>query len=179
MQVKKIENQNINYGAKHFLSQNMRASISSLLIRMNAETNRIIDGDYFKSTITKRIHYAGKASFEDERNLTQKVNHKKQFQGFSVLTIGKKISMDIDNVTGEIIDFVKPFYKPWFLVIRQAEKILREMRASFYDKELMKKDRYTVRKLTPEGEKTMKQFVLKTEKQRLENIVKELEEGQE
>ena len=178
MQIQQVGNTNINYGSKkHLLTENMKASVESLLIRMNAETSRTINGDYFKSTITKKIHYANKASFEDERRLTKKVSHDKQIHGFSVLKIGKKISLDIDNATGEIVDFVKPFYKPWFVVFNQAKNILSDMRANFYNKELVKKERYSVNELTPEGRKKMKEIVLQTEKQRLENIINELEEG--
>jgi GTP-binding protein EngB required for normal cell division len=122
------------------------------------------------------LHYNNTATFEDERRLTKKLNHREQLKGFSVLTIGKKTVLDIDNQNGEIIDFKKPFYKPWFYIFRKAEKILGEMRANFYDNDCVQKERLTINELTQDGAKKMQRFVLQVEKQRLENVIKNLEE---
>lgn len=158
-----------------YLTEQMRSSLNSILIRMNAETKRFTEGDYFKSKITTELHYKN-AVFEDERRLKTKTDHKSQMQGFSNLKIGKKIVLDIDNKTGEIIECIKPFYKPMFLVLRQVEKVLSGMRENFYDSTLVKKVVKTLQELTSEGKSKMEQTVLKIEKQRLENVVKELEE---
>lgn len=168
--------QSINfYSKQRFITNNMKSSIDSLLIRINGNIDRIQDGDHFKSSIITKLHLNNDAIFEDERRLTKKLNHKEQLKGFSVLTIGKKTVMDIDNQNGEIIDYKKPFYKPWFYVFWKAEKILKEMRANFYDNDLVQKERLTISELTPEGEKKMQKFVLKVEKQRLENVIKNME----
>ncbi len=178
MQVTQIQNTNFEskIPKKRFISDNMRASVESLLIRMNGELNRIQDGDYFKSTITTKLHYNNKAVFEDERRLTKKVQQNEQMRGFSNLKIGKKIVLDIDNESGEIIDYVKPFYKPFFLVLKKAENVLQEMRTNFYNNDVMKKEQLTINDLTPEGKQKIKRMVLSYEKQQLEKIIKELED---
>lgn len=166
-----------NFGSKQrFITSDMKSSVESLLIRMNGEASRIQEGDHFKSTIITKLHYMDEAVFEDERRLTKKLNQKEQMKGFSNLKLGKKTVLDIDNENGEIIGYKKPFYKPWFYVFWKAEKVLSEMRAKFYDTQYIQKDSLTISELTSEGYKKMEQFVLQTEKQRLENVVKRLDE---
>ena len=175
MLVQSIQSNTNFYATKpRFITNDMKASIESLLIRMNADVSRVTDGDHFKTTMTTKLHYNDIASFEDERRLTKVLNHKEQMQGFSVLKIGKKTELDIDNKSGEIIDFIKPFYKPWFFVIKQAEQILSEMRAKFYDTSFVRKESLTVNELTPDGKIKIKQLVKQVEKQRLENLLKDL-----
>lgn len=165
---------------KRYITKNMRTCIESLLLRMNQQTEKVTSGDYCKSTIiTKLIHPNG-AVFEDERRLTKQVDYKEQMQGFSTLKLGKKIFLDIDNETGEIIDYKKPFYKFWYNIYKNAEKVLSDMRA-LYGLNEIKKETTTLRYLSPEGEKEMKRFVLQTEQKRLEDVTnklkKELENG--
>ena len=161
---------------QRYVTQLMHSSIKSLLIRMNSEVTTVKVGDHFKSTITNKIKYNNN-SFEDERRLTKKYNQKEQMLGFSVLKLGKNTTLDIDNETGEIIGFKKPFFKPWFLILKKAENILYEMRTNFYDLNSIQKEQITINELTPEGAEKMKKFVLQVEKQRLQEIVKNLEEG--
>ena len=167
MQINRIDNTNFGSAKQRFLTDNMKCSVESLLIRMNSEVSKVLEGDHYKTTMTTKLHY-GNATFEDERQLTKKLNQNEQMHGFSILRIGKKTVLDIDNI--------KPFYKPWFYVIKQAEQILTEMRAKFYDSSVMKKEFSTVSELTPEGKKSITKMVRQFEKQRLENIIKELEE---
>ena len=176
MNVNRVDSTNFYSSKTHFLSDNAKSSVESLLIRMNAEVNRKQEEDYFKSTIITKLHYGDNITFEDERHLTKKLMQNEQMQGFSVLRLGKKTILDIDNKTGEIIDFIKPFYKPWFLVLKQAENILSAMRTNFYDETSITKDKLTINKLTPEGSKKIKQMVLKIEKERLEDVIEKLEE---
>ena len=99
MQINKINSTNFESKTpkQRFITENMRSSIESLLIRMNGEVNRELEGDYFKSTFMTELHYDKKAVFEDERRLKKKVPHNEQMTGFSSLKIGKKIILDIDN----------------------------------------------------------------------------------
>jgi len=153
---------------KRFIPRDMRSSLASILLKMNHEVQTVQDGDRFKLTIVTKLHFKKGITFEDERRLTEIVPFEKQMQGFSNLQIGKKTTLDIDNETGEIIDYKKPFYKPLFWVLRKAGKILDEIRTNFNLSEVVQKERLTINKLTPEGHKKMKIFVLQTEKERLE-----------
>ena len=163
---------------KHFITPDMRTSIESILLRMNSGVIRVEDGDYFKTTINTRLNFNnGKAVFEDERRFKEKVPFEQQMQGFSVLKLGKKVVLDIDNKSGEIIDYVKPIYKPFFMILRNAEKVLLDIRTNFNLPQVVKKEYLMINELTPEGNKKMKKFVLNVEKQRLKDIIKELDES--
>ena len=177
MIVSKIQQQT-NFEARkpkhHFITDSMRSSIESLLNRMNSDAKRIQDGDHYKTTIITKLKLKNMI-FEDERHLTRKLDFKEQMQGFSALRLGKKTRLDIDNSTGEIIDYKKPFLKPWFFVYKLAEKALGNMRC-LYGLDEVKKEKLTINELTPEGQKKMKKFVLKTEEQRLKSLIKALSE---
>ncbi len=161
---------------KRFITPGMKSSIEAILLKMNSAVKRVEDGDYYKTTINTKVHYNnGEYVFEDERRLKEKIPFEQQMQGYSVLKLGKKTVLDINNENGEIIDYIKPSYKPFFLVLKQAEKILLNIRTNFNLSEVIKKEFLTLSDLTPEGSRKMKKFVLQTEKQRLENVIKDLE----
>ena len=162
---------------KKFITKDMRSSIENILFKMNSNVKKVQEGDYFKTTINTKIDYKdGKAFFEDERCLKQKVPYNEQMQGFSVLRIGKKTILDIDNESGEIIDYTKPKLKPLFLVLRKAESVLLNIRTNFNLNEVVKKEYSTLNDLTPEGLKKIQRCVLKFEKEQLEIVTKKLEE---
>lgn len=173
MNINNINQINFN-GKVRYITPNMRASIESLLIRMNAQTHKQTIGDHFVSTIVTRLDM-GKASFTDERRLLEQVPHNKQMKGFSMLDFGKT-HLDIDNKTGEIIDSKKPFYKPWFFVMKQAERVLQDFRSYFYDKSVVEQKISTINTLTPEGEKNINKIVLEYEKQRLKDVINRLKQ---
>lgn len=178
MKINIVQNTNFesNIPKRKFITKEMRNSLESILLKMNRETSTIQDGDYFKHTITTKLHFKNNVTFEDERRLTKRVPFEEQMQGFSNLKIGKKTVLDIDNETGEIIDYKKPFYKPLFWVLRKAENILCDLRTNFNLAPAVEKERLTIQKLTPEGQTKMKKYVLQIEKERLEKIVKNLED---
>ena len=177
MRVDKVTNTGFE-AKQRFITSDMKSSLESILLKMNSDVSRVQEGDYFKTTINTKINYQnGKAILEDERRLKEKVPFVEQMQGFSVLKIGKKTVLDIDNESGEIIDYKKPRFKPFFLVLRKAESVLAEIRTNFNLKEVVKKEYLTLNDLTPEGLKKVQRCVLKFEKERLENVVKKLEES--
>ena len=159
---------------QRFITDNMRASITSLLLRMNAETTVETKGDHFVSTITNRLKSTDGHVFEDERRYKKRVPYKEQMKGFSVLKFGKT-RFDIDNESGEIIDYKKPFYKPWFVVLKKAEEVLNNFRGHFYDHDTITRNRMELQELTPDGEKQVKRMVLEYEKRRLKEVTAKLE----
>lgn len=160
---------------QRYITDSMRASIESLLLRMNGETKVEERGDYFISTITNKLKNAEGPVFEDERKLKKSVPYNEQMQGFSVLKFGNT-RFDIDNKTGEIIDYKKPFYKTWYFVLKKAEEVLQDFRVFFNDTEIIQKEHIQLNDLTPDGAKRIKKMVLKFEKKRLEEITNNLKE---
>ena len=179
MQVNKISNTTFesNTPKKRFITNSMRSSIENLLFRMNSDIKKVQDGDHYRTTINTKVNYHNdKASFEDERRLKTKVPYNEQMQGFSVLRIGKNTVLDIENETGEIIDYKKSRFKPFFLVLRKAESVLLNIRTNFNLTEVVKKEYLTLNDLTPEGLKNVRRLVLKCEKERLEKVINNFEE---
>lgn len=158
---------------RRFITDNMRASITSLLIRMNRETTVEKTEDHFISTITRTLKHTDGPVFEDERQYKKQVSYKEQMKGFSVLKFGRT-RFDIDNESGEIIDYKKPFYKPWFLVLKKAEEVLNDFRANFNDNDVISRERMKLNDLTPEGARKIKKMVLEFEKKRLEEVTDKL-----
>ena len=176
MRVDKITNTEFE-SKQRFITKDMRSSLESILLKMNSDISRVQEGDHFKTTINTKINYKdGKAVLEDERRLKEKVPFQQQMQGFSVLRIGKKIVLDIDNESGEIIEYTKPKFKPFFLVLKKAESILAAIRTNINLKEVVQKEYLTLNDLTPEGLKKVQRCVLNYEKERLQDVVKTLEE---
>ena len=174
----KVESiQNTSFQAKtpkpRYITPLMRAGIESLLIRMNHSIVTQKINDHFISTIVTKLKHENGYIFEDERLLTKALPHNKQMNGFSVLKFGKT-RLDIDNENGEIIDFKKPFFKPWYFILKKAENVINEFRNNFYNS-AVSIETAERSELTPEGQKKVKQFVLQTEKERLQQVTEQLE----
>lgn len=179
MQINSISNLNFDSKVKkaRYLSPYMRSSIEAILFKMNSATQKTTNGDHLLTKINTKVHLNhNEATFEDERRLKEILPFDKQMQGFSNLRIGKKTVIDIDNQTGEIIDYVKPVYQPFYFMLKKAERILATIRTNFNLPEVVQKEFLTINDLTPEGQKKIQKFVLKYEKQRLECIIKKLDE---
>lgn len=152
------------------MTQNMRDCIQSILYRMNLDTVRKTKGDYIEtSMVTKLIDE--NSVFTDERRFKEIHPFREQMKGYSSLKIGKSW-LDFDNEAFEIMDYKKPFYKPWFMFAKEVEKQLDKFRTDLSN---IKTEILSIRDLTPEGNKKMKKFVLEFEKKRLEAVIKDLE----
>ena len=155
--------QSINFQSytikKRLITPNMKSGIESLLIRMNPSTISEESGDYYVSTLTTKLKNTKGYVFEDYRGLNKKLPNNEQMRGFSRLKIGK-IRLDIDNLNGEIVDFKKPFYKPWFLVLKKAEKVIDEFRNNYYS-HFITKETKKIQEPISEGISTIRQFILK------------------
>ena len=172
----KVQNiQPVVFSSKQkMMSLKMTENVQSLLHKMNAEVKKITDGDNCDTLIIKKIYLKNGISFEDERHFKNVHPFSEQMKGFSKLEMGKTF-MEFDNESGEIADYRKPFLKPWYFFIKQAEKYLENMNKNFNNKDVVRKETLKLHGLTPEGEKKIHKMVMEFEKQRLEQVIKELE----
>lgn len=172
----KIQNiQPNNFEAKDkFITPKMSNNIRKILTLMNQDKTRVLEGDYFKVSVIKKLIH-NNTSFEDQCYKTNNIPQESIMNGLSTLKIGK-ISLEIDNKTGKIFEAKKPFYKPWFYVLKQAENVLDTLFRNFYNPKTVKKEIIRINEPTPETNRRIKQMVLKAEKQHLESVVKKLEE---
>ena len=174
MKVQQIQ-PNQNFMSKtRLMSPKMQKSIQNLLLRMNYEVKRTQYGDHYETVFIKKLYQGEGISFEDSRRLKEVVPVASQMSGFSSLRMGNSW-MDFDNETREIVDYKKPFFMPWIFFMKKAEKFLQKFNKFFNDSSVVQKERLAVRDLTPEGLEKMRKYVLNVEKQRLEQVVKELD----
>ena len=115
-----------------YITKKMRSSLGCLLTEMNSDIKTETKDDYFLYTVITKLQHKKGYILEDERHLSKQLPDDKQMVGFSNLRFGK-IRLDIENNTGEIIDYKKPFYKPWFLVLKKAEKVLNLFRENYFE----------------------------------------------
>ena len=175
MKVQQVQ-PNQNFTSKpRLMSKKMQGSIQNLLMRMNYEVTRTQHGDHYETVFIKKLYQGEGISFEDSRRLKEVVPVASQMSGFSSLRMGNSW-MDFDNETREIVDYKKPFYMPWIFFRKKAENILQKFSKFFNHSEIVRKERLAVRELTPEGMEKMRKYVLTVEKDRLERVIKELEE---
>lgn len=141
--ISKINSYNTSFNSKKLksrnISDNMRASIESLLLRMNKETSVQKSGDSFLATTTKKLVHENGAEFIDNRNLKHIVTFPEQMQGSSTIKTGR-VMMEINNETGEIIQLQKPFFKTWSSIQKKIELLLNDFRANFYNTKTVKKE---------------------------------------
>ena len=156
-----------------YITPKMSKNIHEILTLMNLDKKRILKGDYYKVSVIKKLKHLD-TSFEDHGRTTKNIPPEKIMGGFSTLTIGET-TLEIDNHTGEIYDSNKPFYKPWFYVLKQAEKALDTFLTNFYNPKIVEKEIIPINEPTPECSKKIQKLVLETEKQRLEEVVQKLE----
>lgn len=71
-------------------------------------------------------------------------------KGVTVELIIGKTSLIVDD-QGKIVEYNKPFYKPWFSVMKSAKKYLTILHENFYNKDVIEKHRLSFIGFTEEG----------------------------
>lgn len=97
---------------RRIITSKMKDDIKYLLTKMNLEVLESGNENYFRATVTKGLKYKDKAELIDGRMFLGRVPHEKQMQKETLFTMGKT-KLVIDNETGEIIDYKKPFFSRW------------------------------------------------------------------
>lgn len=148
MKIQKVNQ--MNFGKKvHSLNTAQMYSMKILLTRMNNETIVKDNGRTFSTTIIKEI--SGKKNrFIDTRMIFEKVADNKQMTG-KTLFIMDKTQLVIDNSTGNIIDWKKPFLKCWGKVMKDFNKNLNFFRENYYNNFIIKKKPFTLEGYTQKG----------------------------
>ena len=149
MKVQSIQSNNFE-SKKRFITPKMKEDIKYLLTKMNSEVVESGNENYFKSTFTKSLKYKDEAEFIDGRIFVGRVPNDKQMQRESLVTIGKT-QLVIDNSTGEIIDYKKPFFKTWSSVMEQLDHFLTFFRVNYNYANRVTKKRLTMQGFTQKG----------------------------
>ncbi len=135
----------------HFLNTNQLKSIETLLSKMNGETVSKKNDTWFSSTITKELSCKkDKVRFIDGRMIFDKVPQEKQMQRETLFTI-KNTELVINNKTGEIVDWHKPFFTSWGKIMKNVDKYLKFFEEHFNDTNTVKKKKITMEGFTKKG----------------------------
>lgn len=150
MQIQKIQSSSFN-GKQRFITHAMQDNINILMDKMNEGTEYHSDGLNFVTTIFKEISTKDKkVRFQDGRIYFGDKLKRKSLKKEALLTIGKT-ELVIDNKTGEIIDYYKPFFTTWKSIMKKIEKYLNFFRENFDNSEVVEQRKLTVSGFTKKG----------------------------
>ena len=151
MRIQQIQ-PNTSFEAKHrFLNKNQMADIKTLLTKMNEESvYSQTDNIFFASNITKKLCIGKDIEFIDDRMLTKPIPKDKQMFAQTLFTIGKT-ELVIDNKTGEILDYNKPFFKTWKNIMNQISHYLKMFNENYENPEIVKPVKFSINGMTEYG----------------------------
>ena len=136
MQIHKVQNQSFE-AKQRFLPQDTHKQVKKLLNSMNSETVCQKTEWSFSSNVLSGLKIDSKDSrFYDGRCLVDKA--KDYFIGESDLEMGK-VKLSINNATGEITKYKKPFFKSWKSIYEQASEVVSYACRNFGEKEAVEK----------------------------------------
>ena len=165
MKIQQIQS-NINFerNNKHYINAESYKQLEQILHQMDNETVYKSNEYSFQSTKTTRLslmdNKTKKAELIDTRNKLDKIPTEKQMQGNTLLTIGKT-ELVIDNKSGEIIDYYKPFFTCWKNVLKKIQTTLGAINSSYNNSNIVKKHKLTVEGFTKKGFEVLSKIKVK------------------
>lgn len=152
MQIKAIQNQSFE-AKQRFLPQNTHQQVRKLLNSMNSETVCQRSEWSFSSNVLSGLKINSKDSrFYDGRGLVDRASD--FFIGESDLEMGK-VKLTINNATGEITKYKKPFFRSWKSIYRQAGEVINCACENFGKKEVVEKRFIGIIGVTEKGAKVI------------------------
>ena len=157
MQVDRIQSNSFE-AKRRFITPEMKTNMQYLLETMNDKMTYNTNGDCFKVTIYKAlVNDKGNVKFQDGRIYFGDKLKRKELKGEALFTIGKT-ELVIDNKSGEIIDYYKPFYKTWKGIMKNIGKYLEFFKNNLNDEKLVKQKQISMQGFTEQGLKKFKQL---------------------
>lgn len=149
---------NLNFEArkKRYIDLESKKQLTQILRKMDSETVYQSDGATFESTRTSRLelfsHDKNKKTAElvDTRRNLDKIPEGYDMIKETLLTIGKT-ELVIDNKSGEIIDWNKPFFSSWKGIMKKISDTLITINATYHQPEYVKKHYFAIEGLTKKG----------------------------
>ena len=105
---------------------------------------------YFQSTLIKGLKYKDDFKLIDGRINVGKIKQKDQMKKETHVFFDN-IKLIIDNVTGEIKDFKKPFFTRWKKIMQTLDEYLVKMNDNYENADIVKKKRISVAGFTQKG----------------------------
>lgn len=167
MKIQQIQ-PNTSFEAKQrFLNKNQMADVKTLLTKMNSEAVCYKSDDiFFSSTIAKKLCIGKDVEFIDDRGLRKPVSEDKQMVKQTLFTIGKT-ELVIDNESGEILDYNKPFFKTWKSIMNQISHYLKMLKENYENPDVVKVVDISINGMTEYGYSLYKKALAEVEKEYL------------
>ncbi len=167
MKIQQVQS-NINFEAKkrRFIDLESHEQLVQILRKMDNETSCKINEDYFESTRTTRLELFDHdkneklAELVDTRIHIKKLPEGKDMVKKTFLTVGN-IELAIDNKSGEIVDWHKPFFSTWKGIMKKINDTLVTINAVYHNPAYVKKHQFGMKGFTKKGYETI-QKILKT-----------------
>ena len=165
MKVQQIQpNINFESNKRRYIGSESYQQLEQILHQMDNETVYKSNEYSFQSTKTTRLslmdNKTKKAELIDTRNKLDKIPTEKQMQENTLLTIGKT-ELVIDNKSGEIIDYYKPFFTCWKKVLKKIQTTLGAINSSYNNSNIVQKHKLTVEGFTKKGFEVLSRIKVK------------------
>jgi len=143
------------WGTERYITPRMYGQLKNILTKMNAKAKYIDNGKNFEyTTVTKlKLHYYGKdnAILTDKRFLMRKATDDEQMErGVTRIDMGKT-HLTIDNNSGEILMYKKPFFKTWSKVMSQLHDVINTFDSFYTLDRIVEKVKFSIHGLTEKG----------------------------
>ena len=166
MKVQPIQ-QNINFEAKRrFIDLESKEQLTQILRKMDKETEYVSNEYIFEFSKIKRLelfnHDKNKkiAELVDARQNMKRLPEGKDMLGTTSLTIGET-QLAIDNKSGEILAWNKPFFSSWKSVMKKINDTLVTINNLFHNSAVVKKYKFGMSGFTQKGFETLQKLKTK------------------
>lgn len=166
MRIQQVQS-DINFEAKRrFIDIESQEQLTQILRKMDKETEYKENECIFEHSKIIRLElfnhdkYEKIAELVDARNNLKKLPEGKDIFGTTSLTIGK-VQLAIDNKSGEILAWWKPFFSTWRGIMKKIDDVLTTINVSYNNPWQVKKNKFGIKGFTKKGYETL-QKMLKT-----------------
>lgn len=166
MKVQQVcSNVNFNADKRRFIELQSQRELGMLLRKMDEETVYKANEYSFESTRTKRLDLFDnnknqRAELIDTRMNLKKYPKNKEFEKETLLTIGKT-ELVINNGTGQIVDYYKPFWISWTKVMDKVKSVLTDFNKNYNNPQLVKKNKFSIKGYTKKGYEMLSKIKVK------------------
>ena len=157
----------LNYKAKkkRFIDIESREQLTQILRKMDKETEYLSNEYTFEHSKITRLelfnHNKKKiAEMVDARQNMKKLPEGKDMIGTTSLTIGET-QLAIDNKSGEILAWNKPFLKSWKSIMNKINDTLITFNNVFHNSALVKKHKFGISGFTEKGAELIRKITVK------------------
>ena len=163
MRVQQVQ-PNLNFEAKRrYIDIDSLKNLRHILREMDKDTVYQEHDGTFESTKTTRIEYFDRykekqAELIDLRGNLKKLDEGRDMYQETVLKVGKT-QVSIDNRTGEIKSWEKPFFSTWSGIMKKISFALIDFDVFYNNASRVKKHRFSIEGFTKKGYETLQKIL--------------------